>query len=530
MKKTFARLVAFLEENHTCLVVLFLTAYLIAGLFLVKDYGLSYDESIQRTRGNEYFDLITRKESIEMASEGRAYGPFFAIILAFQEHLLNLNDSRSVYLSFHTTTFLLYFTGVVFFYLIGLKIFKSWKLALLACTILILSPRIFADSFYNPKDIPFLALFIMSMYSLLLLHEKPNYLAAVLHGMMSAAAMDTRIIGLMIPAVTLVAVLFMLLMEGGQKRPHLLAGLGIYTAATAGFTVLFWPILYFDPGSFIQSIKTMSNFPYEWAFLYRGAYYHCTELFRSYLPTWIAITTPIPYLALFLLGGVVVIVRSVRNFFKPQWIKDHPAYPLLLYWFLVPFLYVIIKRPCIYNGWRHFYFLYPALVLIGVIGIEYVYTVIRNHKAMQKPDRRILTASMTIFLIALLANVAYSMALDHPNEFVYFNRFAGRNMNEIMTRYEVDYFGMAYYQALEYIAAHDPSLLIKIARTQTGVEKNVQLLKIDDRQRITFCDASEDPDYLIIPGQDLPPEYVGATLFYSIDVVKGRIVSVYRLR
>jgi hypothetical protein len=530
MKKAILQFVEFLDENRIFVILLFFVIYLFAGLCLVNDYGLSFDESIQRVRGNEYYDLITGKDPVDMSAEGKAYGPFFAIILAFQEHLLNSTDSRAVYLSFHTTTFLFYFIGVVFFFLVGQKIFKNWKLSLLACTMLILSPRLFADSFYSPKDIPFLVMFLFSMYTLLLLSGKPNYLTAILHGVASAATIDIRIIGVMIPAVTTLVILYLLSTGEGVKRLRLLLVLGLYLASTFGFIVLFWPILYFDLSLFVQSIKTMSNFPFEEAFLYRGAYYHCTELFRNYLPTWIAITTPIPYLVLFILGGSVIIYRLIRNFTKPVWIKDHIAYPLVLYWFLVPFLYVIIQRPCIYNGWRHFYFIYPALVLMGVIGVEFLYSVICNSTVLHEIGKRIFFIALTVMLLASVTGVVYVIAVDHPNEFAYFNRLAGRNMAEIMTRYEVDYFGVAYRQALEYIAFNDPSPLIKILKTQTGVEKNAALLKIEDRRRITFCTANEDPDYLILPGAELPQEYAGASLFYSIDVTNGRIVSVYRLK
>jgi hypothetical protein len=167
---------------------------------------------------------------------------------------------------------------------------------------------------------------------------------------------------------------------------------------------------------------------------------------------------------------------------------------------------------------------------MGVIGVEFLYAVIRNSKALQSTGRRVLSIATSVLLMASVIAVAYITVIDHPNEYVYFNRFAGSDMTEIMTQYEVDYFGVAYRQALEYIAANDPSPLIKIVKTQTGVEKNAELLKIEDRRRITFCAANEDPDYLIIPGADLPPDYTGATLYYSINVANGRIVSVYRLK
>ncbi len=524
------RLGQFLEEKRTWVIVLFFAIYLIAGIFLIDDYGLSIDEEIQRVWGNEYYDLITKKDPADIFIQGKYYGPFYAIILAFQEHLFNLHDSREIFLSFHATSFIFFFIGVIFFFLLGQKIVNEWKLSLLACSILILSPRIFADSFYNPKDIPLLTLFILSIYTMLLLYEKPTTLTAILHGLATAATIDMRLIGLMIPVMTIALLFFKLCLGYEGKWIRIVTFLGLYLVTTFGFTILFWPVLYFDPSIFTQSLKYMSSFPYEWPILYRGAYYHCTELYRNYLPTWIAITTPISYLFLFITGGMVIVFRLIKNKSKPGWIKDHLSYLLLLAWSLVPILYVIILRPCVYNSWRHFYFTYPAFVLIGVLGIEFLYKIIRESKVLHGIGSRIGSIILTVLIAAFLSHVAYIMYLDHPNEYVYFNRFAGKDMKEIMTQYETDYYGVAYRQALEYIVDNDPSPWIKILKSRLEMEKNAGLLKMDDRHRLYFCTPEEDPDYLIIPGEDLPPQYPEASLFYTINVSNGRILSVYRLK
>ena len=122
------------------------------------------------------------------------------------------------------------------------------------------------------------------------------------------------------------------------------------------------------------------------------------------------------------------------------------------------------------------------------------------------------------------------MYADHPNQHLYFNRFAGKDMKEIMTRYETDYYGVAYRQALEYIVDNDSSPRIKILKSRLEMEKNAGLLKMDDRHRLYFCTPEEGPDYVIIPGEQLPPDYPEASLFYAINVSNGRILSVYRLK
>ena len=224
------------------------------GLFIFNDYGLGVDETIQWVWGNEYFDLITKKETPDIYSQGKYYGPFFQIILAFQEHIFDLQDSREIFLSYHLTTFLFSFMGVVVFFFLNQAIFKNWRLSLLACAMLILSPRIFAESFYNPKDTPPITLFIICAYTLVLVLRKPNFLFATLHGIASAAAMDVRITGIMIPALTMALFGLSLLFVKESRNVRFGLIFITYLAVTFCFTILFWPMLYFDLGIFIESL------------------------------------------------------------------------------------------------------------------------------------------------------------------------------------------------------------------------------------------------------------------------------------
>ncbi len=519
-----------IEKRQVLIVILFFIIYFIIGMFLFTDYGVSWDEPRQRDWGNEYFNLITHKHPLENFWQGKFYGPFFQIILAFQENLFHLQDTRDIFLSFHFTTFLYFFISVIFFYLIAQKIFGKWKYSLLACAMLILSPRIFADSFYNPKDIPLLAIFIISTYTLLFLYEKPNYLTAIVHGTASAAAIATRVIGIMIPAITIVILIFSLFTRKDVSKFKIgLLGL-IYLACTYGFTILFWPVLYFEPAILWQSFQYMRDFPYEQMVLYRGGLYHCDEIYRDYLARWISMSTPIPYTLVFIAGSILLFCRVLRNIFNPGWIKDHICYFLLLYWFFLPFAYVYAMRPCVYSGWRHFYFIYPAFILIAVAGIEFLYHAISKVAARNNRVRYSLSAFFTLLIFLSLVNVLLFIVNNHPDEFLYFNRLAGKSMNEIKQNYEMDYWDVAHRQALEYVLNHDDSPLIKIIDTTTGLKYNYMILTEEQRNRLYFCYPSEDPDYLITEKDDPPEEYKDALLFYAVEVGDARILSVYKLK
>jgi hypothetical protein len=524
METAIKKINRILDDRHVLIVLAFFIVFLVSGLLLFSDYGVSWDETTQRVWGNEYYDLITRKDPLDDFWQGQYYGPFFQILLAFQEHLFGWQDTREIFLSYHAMTFLFFFIGVVFFYLLSQKIFGKWKISLLACAMLILSPRIFANSFYNPKDIPFLVVMIISMYTLLWVIEKPNYLTTGVHAVASAAAIATRIIGVMVPAFTLAAMILMLLFHRDRKWLNL-AGLTLfYLLITCGSTVLFWPILYFEPRVILDSFQYMRNFPWPDMVLYEGQLYHCTELFRSYLPHWIAMTTPIPYTILFLIGVGAILYRLVRTGLGRTWSCLQTNYLLLLYWFFLPFCYVYIMRPCIYTGWRHFYFIYPAMILMAVAAVDALFVGIKD-----LPNRLKLAArlSLTGILLATFVGVILFIAGNHPYEYLYFNRLAGRSMSEIKQHYDMDYYRVSYRQALEYILAHDPSPQVKIINTSNGLKHNALILKESDRQRLYFWVANETPGYLVTEADEPTGDYSSARLFYAIRMGDTRIVSVY---
>jgi hypothetical protein len=187
-------------------------------------------------------------------------------------------------------------------------------------------------------------------------------------------------------------------------------------------------------------------------------------------------------------------------------------------------------RPCVYSGWRHFYFIYPAFILIAVAGIEFLYRTVSGNTRLNDHLRNGLKYLLTALIFLSLVNVMYFIVKNHPFQFVYFNRLAGRSMNEIKQNYEMDYWDVAHRQALEYLLNHDDSPLIKIIDTTTGLKYNHMILTIEERDRLYFCYPSEDPDYLITEKDEPPEEYEDAPLFYAIEVGNARILSIYKLK
>ena len=88
-----------------------------------------------------------------------------------------------------------------FFYKIVFKRYKSYFLSVLAVVFLITSPRIFAESFYNTKDIGFMSLCIISTYYGINFIEKQNPLSIFKFTLFAALAIDVRILGIYLPFI-----------------------------------------------------------------------------------------------------------------------------------------------------------------------------------------------------------------------------------------------------------------------------------------------------------------------------------------
>ena len=99
------------------------------------------------------------------------------------------------------------------FIFVGSNIFKNKLYAFLGTVILYTSPRIFAQSFYNDKDLVFLSFFIFLIFFSVKFIKKPIYYNAFLLGLFSAMACSIRIIGIYVIFLVAFFLIIQMLME-----------------------------------------------------------------------------------------------------------------------------------------------------------------------------------------------------------------------------------------------------------------------------------------------------------------------------
>ena len=152
-------------------VPLLFAAILIIGLLVFDDYGVPTDDPIERTTTlvNLKYILSTVAPNYPLPAAladqpdlatwvDRYYGVATQLPTAVLELIFNFKFSpAAVYKIRHLWTFLQFFAGLIFFCLLLRMRFGSERTAVIGVMLLWLSPRIFADSFYNVKDLPFLS-------------------------------------------------------------------------------------------------------------------------------------------------------------------------------------------------------------------------------------------------------------------------------------------------------------------------------------------------------------------------------------
>jgi hypothetical protein len=525
----------FIIEKKTLIpviiVFLFFSLYTVLGYTIYKDYGVTTDEPIDFVRGQVNYNrliggsLATFQNKCAKMDYSCYYPPFFSMVLYA---IAPTGDNLSIYLHRHQFTFAFFAFSAFVFFLIGKKIFKDWKIGLLGSLFLIISPRIFSNSFYNPKDIPFLSAYIIAIFTMLLFLEKKNLFTAILHGITTAVACSIRTPGLVIIPITFLFFLFDLLLA---KEPlnlknlrhskyfkAVLLGLA-FLAVVAGLMILFFPLLYTDPiGNAIKSFNIMKDYPWIGNQLFMG------KNIRWHIPwdysiVWFAIGSPIFYLILFIVGMATLIYKTVRTRVLAHFQAMRDLYVAATCGIL-PIIIVIVMKSTLYNDNRQMYFCYPMLLLIALYGFKVVLD-----KLKQRSMRWQIWAGA--ILVLGLAYPVYFMVRYHPNEQAYFNILAGTKMSDIEKRFTVDAWGLSIKQGLDFIVQTDAGQKIRV---QDYFESNlpVYMLPKTDSDRLFFTEFS--PEYVIwqIHINPILPTLPGKKVF-SVKVGDADIMAVYKM-
>lgn len=482
--------------RSTVLVCLFFLAFFLYGCLVFRDYGISVDEMSQRGHSLVNYKFMVpwaaqiRTNTVDFTIMGNLgdhhsfYGVAVQIPAVIAEHLTGFTIPYStIFRIRHFYTFFLFWISAICFYKCCRLFTENRYLALIGTAIYILNPRTLADAFYNIKDLMGLSLCMILIYfgcKMLREMKQRNLICFALFG---ALGTNCRIV----LAVVLAAFLFSAFLQGAvdgqlKKRFFLCLEAGLLSLA---FYFIMTPSVWVNTLQNVkETVDTFSNYTaMPGTSVYQGSTVTGNDLSRTYVFVWMLITIPIAYLlfsAAGMLHGLWQMIRMVVRRQKWSWVQF--VWLALLLSMAVPLGYVLLLKPVVYNGWRHFYFLYAVIALGAFFGLLALETEWKGRKKAVWAGRGLLAAG-------LLATVVW-IGINHPFEYVYFNLLARHNVED---NYDRDYWGLSSYQAIQYICETDPSPVLKIS-TYNGFSK--LLLEDKDWSRIQFV-SEDEADYII---------------------------------
>ena len=497
-----------LENRQKLWAVIFFTVLFLYGCLAFRDYGISVDENVERNSTLVTYkylvpsvsDVVTETVNFQEIEDldtytDRYYGVAVQLPMAVIEHLFGFSlPLRTVYLIRHFYTFLLFFLAALTFYFLGKRLTGSFWGALLGTAMLVISPRMLAESFYNIKDIVFLSFVIYNLYAAAAFLDRPAVKNGILLAAVSALCTNVRIVGaVVIASCMLVSLIQGMVQKQAGRRFLAVAGVSVLCI---GLYILSMPVLWKDPaGGMIQAVKTFSDFTnWDDIFLYRGFAVRGNNLPRSYIFVWIFISTPLIYLALSAIGLVGKFAGWLQGLYRAAAKKEalpddfwhHILFGLVL---VIPLAYVVLRKPTLYNGWRHFYFLYAIIMIYAMEGALLLW---RSGKAGRARSWRrgisggAIACGMGLTLVWMIIN--------HPYEYMYFNPLVRQYA---LYNFEQDYWAVSEMDMFQYICDHDDREEIKVWCTASDFHKSVLMLSEADRQRLVYAASPMEADYAV---------------------------------
>ncbi len=498
------------------------------GALVVDDYGASGDNELLWQLAAKTTAYVLEGDDALLKDHFRNDGAVFTVAAVGLQGLLGLEDSRDRRLGLYMTSHLFFLFAGVMCAILSYRVTGSRAAACVALLIFVLHPRLYAHSFFNARDIPFLVMFMMS---LLLIHRafaKDTAGAFAICGACLALAFNMRVMGF----VLVLAVLGMRGLDwrfaaSRAERKRLLATAGVFLATAAVVVYATRPYLWTQPmAGMFQAlrwvIRTINVFV-----LFDGEARWIGDLPWRYIPTWIGQTSPPFTLLLGLAGTAVALGRLSR---KPgEALRNTPVRFLCLClvasWGAVAAL--ALGGANLHHGWRPLYFLFAPFSVLAALGMGTMLAWARGPMARRAVGGLALAAA---------GSTGAAMAEIHPYQNVYFNAFVDRETPEhLRKRYEMDFWATSYREALEYLLNRHPGAKVD-ANAVDGFNLAVTRLLFPPTARARLTTGVESTgDYHITHHAEYAVETLSwpdrpfAPLVYTRQVSNNTIMSIVAL-
>ena len=486
----------FLKHRFALMV---LVVFVLAGFWVLDDYGVGTDTGAQRGIAVQNLEYLLGRSNLVFSDFHRFYGVSYELPLLLVERGLGLDDTRDIHMMRHIITHLFFLTSGFFCYLLAYRLFGSRLLAVVALLLFLLHPRIYAHSFFNSKDVPFLSMFMICLYLTHRAFGNGNVWRFLILGIAVGVLINLRIMGVTLFAMIVgmqVLDLFRASDRGEVRRILNLIAVFMISGLVMLYAVT--PHLWGDPvGGFVEWFAAFSQHPSPIYQLFRGDLILSIDVNPpEYIPVWMSIATPPGVLVLCVVGILVVLMRGV---FNPRDVLHNMRLRfgfLLTICILLPLLSVIILDVNVYYGWRQMYFLHASFCLLAIFGLHWLVSVTRGMR---------LSSCLYGTVGASVVVVVASMLSIHPHQHLYFNFLVDRTTPEhLRSQYDMDYWTTVFREGFEHLLEMFPfsKIHLQISLASAG-HLNWEVLADEDRGRLIL--ERETSDFYITNYQSFKP-------------------------
>jgi hypothetical protein len=194
----------------------------------------------------------------------------------------------------------------------------------------------------------------------------------------------------------------------------------------------------------LDAVRTSLNYPSIQPIRVLGQDFLSNELPRWYVFAWV--WAQLPVLTFFsLIASLILLVKRFLVSIELNLI--YSLSPFLIQAFLIPFIFLFTQNN-IYNGIRHFLFIYPGLIIISTIFL--VHTI----ENIGSKFFRFLGLNFVVLVLFLNAFATYRWA---PYSYAYINPIAGSG---VQRNWDLDYWGLTSREGIEKLKSLDSSKLV----------------------------------------------------------------------
>jgi len=418
------------------------------GVATFRDYGLGWDDFTHA----QYGDLLLSLYGSGFADRRALsfvnlymYGGGFDMLAALAAKILPFD-------LFETRRLVGLAVGLV-------GLFATWRIGrriagppggLIALLLLAICPLYYGQMFINPKDAPFAAAMALLLLGLARSTEEyphPAPATVALFGVGLGLTIGSRVIGGLAALYAAAALALIFVVEAqrdGLRQAGARVGgfvLALVPGVLLGYLImgLVWPWAVLDPVNPWRSLEYFSVFfEKPWKELFEGALIAVPDMPRSYVPVLFLLQMPEVFTLLTCAGTVLAVIAALRDRAP---LPRRAVLLLLAASVVVPIATVLVTRPALYNGIRHFAFITPPLAALGGFAGAKAFEWLAGR------GRIAARAGVAAFALGIALPVVDFVRL-HPYEYTYFNYIAG-GVAGADDRYMLDYWGLSFKQAAE---------------------------------------------------------------------------------